>query len=208
MKKIIYLIRHSGPFVEIDNYSDYENISWEEYNKNMILSVTGEKQAEKLCEINELKDIQHIYSSNSFRAISTAKYLAEFNNTKIILDDRINERNFGIDYLNQLPDDFTKKSFKDKTYKAFKGESLEEMDCRFNNFIEELLEKNINKSIVTIHGIMLLSFLQNHCDFKYVGKITTVQFNGKKIIEDKPKSPGVYKITYQDKRIVDIDVIN
>lgn len=208
MKKIIYLIRHSGPFVEIDNYSDYGNISWEEYNKNMILSVEGEQKAERLCEIKELKDIQHIYSSNSFRTISTAKYLAELNNTKIKLDDRINERNFGIDYLNQLPEDFTKKSFKDKTYKVFNGESLEEMDYRFNNFIEELLEKDINKSIITIHGIMLLSFLQNHCDFKFDGKRITVQFNGKKIIEDKPKSPGVYKITYQDKRIVDIDVIN
>lgn len=208
MQKTIYLIRHSGPFVEIDNYSDYGNISWKEYNKNMILSVEGEQKAERLCEIKELKDIQHIYSSNSFRAISTAKYLAELNNTKIKLDDRINERNFGIDYLNQLPDDFTKKSFKDKTYKVFNGESLEEMDYRFNNFIEELLEKDINKSIITIHGIMLLSFLQNHCDFKFDGKIITVQFNGKKIIEDKPKSPGVYKIIYQDKRIVDIDVIN
>lgn len=208
MEQIIYLIRHSGPFVEIDNYNDYKNVSWEEYNKNMILSVKGEKKAEKLCEINELKNIFDIYSSNSFRAISTAKYLSELNNTKIKLDDRINERRFGIERLNQLPDDFTKKSFDNKTYKVFNGESLEEMDYRFNNFIGELLEKNINKSIIIIHGIMLLSFLQNHCDFKFDGRTTTVKFNGKNIIEDKPKSPGVYKITYQDKKIVDIDVIN
>lgn len=208
MEKTIYLIRHSGPFVEIDNYSDYSNINWKEYNKNMILSVIGEKKAEKLCEINELKDIRYIYSSNSFRSISTAKYLAEQNNTKIKLDDRINERDLGIDYLRQLPEDFIKKSFKDKTYKVFNGESLEEMDCRFNSFIEELLEKDINKSIITLHGIMLLSFFQNHCNFKFDGKTITVQFKGKTIIEDKLKSPGVYKITYQEKKIVDIDVIN
>ena len=31
--KTIYLIRHSGPFVDIDNYNDYPNISWNDYNK-------------------------------------------------------------------------------------------------------------------------------------------------------------------------------
>jgi broad specificity phosphatase PhoE len=39
-----------------------------------------------------------------------------------------------------LPDDFTKKSFDDKNFKVFKGESLNEMDKRFNDFIEELLK--------------------------------------------------------------------
>ena len=208
MKQIIYLIRHSGPFVEIENYSDYENVKWNEYNTNMILSVEGEKRAEELTQINELKDIKNIYSSNSFRAISTAKYLAENNNTKIKLDDRINERKFGIDYLNQLPKDFTQKSFDDKTYKFLSGESLEEMDYRFNSFLKELLDKNIEKSILIVHGIMLLSFLQNHCDFKFDGETVTTKFNKKIIIEDKLKSPSVYKITYNDKIIVDIDLIN
>lgn len=43
MTTTIYLIRHSGPLVDLENYSDYKNISWAEYNKNMILSVVGEK---------------------------------------------------------------------------------------------------------------------------------------------------------------------
>ena len=77
MNKTLYLIRHSSPFVEIENYDDYENVLWEEYNKNMILSVLGEEKASKLCGIEELKNIKNIYSSNSFRAISTAKYLSE-----------------------------------------------------------------------------------------------------------------------------------
>ena len=55
--KTIYLIKHSGPFVDIKNYEDYENILWEDYNKNMILSVEGEKRAEKLCEIEELNNM-------------------------------------------------------------------------------------------------------------------------------------------------------
>ena len=208
MKQVIYLIRHSSPFIEIDNYSDYNNTNWHDYNRNMILSVLGEQKANALTKIDELTNIKEIYSSDSFRAISTAKYISELNDTKIKLDERINEREFGVDYLNQLPDDFTKKSFDDKNFKVFKGESLNEMDKRFNDFIEELLNSGVDKSIIVIHGIMLLSFFQNNCDFDFDGKIVTVKFNGKMIVEEKPKSPGVYKITYEDNKIIDIDVIN
>ena len=208
MKQVIYLIRHSSPFIEIENYSDYNNVSWHDYNRNMILSVLGEQKASELIKVDELIGIKDIYSSDSFRAIATAKYLSEINNTKIKLDERINERDFGVDYLNQLPDDFTKESFDDKNFKVFNGESLNEMDKRFNDFIEELLKSDKDKSIIVIHGIMLLSFLQNNCDFKYDKTTITVKYNNKTIVENKPKSPGVYKITYVDKKIIDIDVIN
>ena len=40
--KYVYLIRHSSPFVGIDNYVDYKNVLWSDYNKNMILSISGE----------------------------------------------------------------------------------------------------------------------------------------------------------------------
>ena len=116
--KTIYLIRHSAPFVEIDNYVDNDNVLWSEFNKNMILSPQGEENAKKLCNVNELKDLNEIYASNSSRAIETAKYLAESNNIRIKLDERINEREFGVDYLRDLPADFTKLSFEDKNFKV------------------------------------------------------------------------------------------
>ncbi len=59
----------------------------------MILSIEGEENAKILCEIDELKGI-NIYSSNSARAIGTAKYIAEMNNVKIKIDNRINGREF------------------------------------------------------------------------------------------------------------------
>lgn len=34
MMKTIYLIRHSALFVMIDNYDDYQNVSWDDYNIN------------------------------------------------------------------------------------------------------------------------------------------------------------------------------
>ena len=69
--KTIYLVRHSAPFVEIDNYEDFKSVSWNEYNRNMILSSEGEEKAKKLCDIEEFKDIDAIYSADSFRAIGT-----------------------------------------------------------------------------------------------------------------------------------------
>jgi len=72
--KTIYLVKHSGPFVDIKNYEDYENVLWEDYNRNMILSVDGEKRAEKLCEIKELNNVERIFASDSVRAIASAKY--------------------------------------------------------------------------------------------------------------------------------------
>ena len=77
--------------MEIENYINNDNVLWDEFNKNMILSPLGEENAKKLCNVNELKNIDEIYASNSSRAIETAKYLAETNNIKIKLDERINE---------------------------------------------------------------------------------------------------------------------
>ena len=62
--KIVYLIRHSAPFVMIDNYDDYQNVSWDDYNRNMILSSLGEDNAKKLCDIEELNNIDVIYTSD------------------------------------------------------------------------------------------------------------------------------------------------
>lgn len=208
--KTIYLIRHSSPFVSIDNYKDYENkILWDEYNRNMILSVVGEKMSEKLCSIEELQQIEEIYCSNSARAIATAKYLAEANNLLIKFDDRINEREFGVNYISELPHDFTKTSFEDKNYKLQNGESLNELDSRFCAFLENLLSNNKNNIAVVIHGIILLSYLQTLTNFKYDGKIFKISFNGKVVVDGNLKSPGVYKIEFDDdKKVVDISDIS
>lgn len=89
--KTIYLIRHSGPFVEIDNYLHNDKVLWSEFNRNMILSPLGEEKAKQLCQVKALKSIEAIFASNSSRAVETAKYLAETCGLKIKLDPRIDE---------------------------------------------------------------------------------------------------------------------
>lgn len=200
---IIYLIRHSGPFVEFENE---EKLTWDEFNSNMILSVSGEEKAKKLCKIKELKGIKNIYSSLSSRAIATAKYVAEQNNVKIKLDKRINERVFGIEYLNQLPEGFVLNQFKDKTLKLKGGESLSEVSARFNAFIRELVEKN-EDCILFVHGVLLLNYLSEITIFSFDGKVVNASFNNKVVVDRKLNNPDVFKIIFENEKIVDVQNI-
>jgi len=205
----IYFIRHSAPFVEIDNYENYENVSWSEYNKNMILSTVGEENAKKLCNVEELKNIDEIYASNSFRAIGTAKYIAEYNNLKIKLDQRINERDFGVEKLSELPDNFTKLSFDDKTFKVNNGESLNDVDKRLESFVTDILNKDNKSVVIVLHGIILLSYLKEICDiFEFDGKNFDIQFNNKMILKGTPNNPSIYKDEYDiNKKIINVSEV-
>ena len=206
--KTIYLIRHSAPFVEIENYDDYKNVPWNDYNRNMILSSEGEENAKKLCNIDELKHLDALYSADSFRAIGTAKYVAEINNLKIKLDNRINERNLGVNTISELPENQTLESFKNKDYKFGTGESLNEVDKRFNSFINEILKSKNNNIALFIHGIIMMSFLQSNTSFSFDGKNMRLLFNNKEIYNDKMKNPMVFKIEYENNIIVDIEEIS
>ena len=207
--KTIYLIRHSAPFVEIDNYVDNDNVLWSEFNKNMILSPQGEENAKKLCNVNELKDLNEIYASNSSRAIETAKYLAESNNIRIKLDERINEREFGVDYLRDLPADFTKLSFEDKNFKVNNGESLNEVDNRLKSFISDLLDNDSNKIAIVMHGIILLSYLKIICNhFEFDGRNFNIKYNDNVVLEGTPKNPSIYKIEFDDnKNVINVEYV-
>lgn len=207
--KTIYLIRHSAPFVEIDNYVDNDNVLWFEFNKNMILSPQGEENARKLCNVEELKDIDEIYASNSSRAIETAKYLAGCNNLKIKLDERINEREFGVDYINDLPENFTKISFDDKTFKVNNGESLNDVDNRFKSFIKDLLDKENNRIAIVMHGIILLSYLKTICNhFEFDGENFNIKYNDNIVLDGKPKNPSIYKVVFDsNQKIINVEYV-
>lgn len=207
--KTIYLIRHSAPFVEIDNYINNDSVLWSEFNKNMILSPLGEENAKKLCNINELNGINEIYASNSSRAIETAKYLAESNNLRIKLDERINEREFGVEYIKDLPNNFTKLSFEDKKFKVNNGESLNEVDNRLKSFINDVLDNNNDKIAIVMHGIILLSYLKTICNhFDFDGRNFNIRYNDHIVLNGTPKNPSIYKIEFDDsKNVVNVEYV-
>lgn len=205
--KTIYLIRHSAPFVEYENYPDHKTAPWKDYNRNMILSPEGEENAKKLCSVEELNNLDEIYSADSYRAIGTAKYIADLNSLKIKLDSRINERNLGVERIIELPDNFQNDSFINKDLKMEHGESLNEVDKRFNEFINEVLESDKEKVALFIHGIIMMSFLQNNTEFSFDGKNMRLVFNGKEVYNNRMKNPMIFKIEYEDKKIINIKEI-
>ena len=197
--KTIYLIRHAAPFVEIDNYKNNIDITWLEFNQNMILSMEGEEKAKRLCKIKELTNLDCVFASGSARAIATAKYIANLNHLSIKLDKRINEREFGVKFIKELSSDIVKISFANKNFKLNDGESLNEVDKRFRSFINDLLKTNYQKIVIVMHGNILLSYLETVCQyFKYDGKNFNIKFNDKVILNGVPKNPSVFKIEFDD----------
>lgn len=200
--KELYLIRHSAPFVKI---KDRGRIPFSEFSKNMILSVEGEKNASKLCNIQELSGVDAVYSSNSSRSIETAKYVAENNNLELIVDNRLNEREFGITYIDELPKNFNYNQFRDENYKLENGESLKEVNERIYNLLNEVTGERI---VFCIHGVMLMSYLQTICDVCFKDDKFKVSFNGKEIMNGIMSNPDVFKIVFDNDRVIDIQRIN
>lgn len=203
--KTIYLIRHSGPFVKLQNF---DNEPFAEISKNMILSVEAEEKSKDLCNIAELNNLDEIYSSASARSIATSKYIAKSNNLEVKIDKRINERVFGITYLNELPNDFIAKQFLDKNYKLANGESLNEVIERFTSFINEILSSNNQKTALFIHGIALMAYLSSICEVIFYNDKFKVQFNNKIIIDRMLKNPDIYKLDFnEDNQVINITTL-
>ena len=77
----VYLIRHSEKNRNVININN--NDSFQLTNEKITLSVNGEKKANLLSYSSEMQDIDSVFSSNYVRAVETAKYIAEKNNTNI-----------------------------------------------------------------------------------------------------------------------------
>lgn len=86
----IYLIRHSEQ-LKIKN-KIVQNEDSQISNEKIILSVKGEKKAQKISKLKQLNNVDVLWSSNYVRAISTAKYIASENNIEINIDENFNER--------------------------------------------------------------------------------------------------------------------
>ena len=95
MSTVLYLIRHSEGCSKSVIKNIQNSDSFQENNEKSILSVVGEEKARRLSELDELKNIDAVYSSNYVRCLSTAKYIAEANDIVINIDERLGERIIG-----------------------------------------------------------------------------------------------------------------
>ncbi len=203
MIKEIYLIRHSKP-LKINNDKNIDSLQIQ--NEKQPLSIEGENIAREKLDIDELKNIDKLYSSSYVRAISTAKYIAQNNNIEINVDTDFGERKFGINSWEELPADFGKKQFLDENYKTNFGESQKEVRKRTLNALMNTLKGDEKKIAIVFHSTAMLFLLKNWCkitpneeDFSY-----KFLFDNNIIFDNKIDYCEVFKLTFDNEKLIDI----
>ena len=198
----LFLIRHSLQLRNdgITNTNETDQIA----NEKIILSINGEKEAERISKLNELQKINVIWSSSYVRAKQTAKYFAYENNLNINVDSCFDERKLGnLDELKNLGEKYThtfvEEQLIDNNLKTSNGESMievkERMTTAINNILNEYRDKRI---IIVSHGAAIKFYLMNYChlneEIKIVYKDNILDFS----------SPSIIKLTFDGNTLIDI----
>ena len=175
-------------------------------NEKQPLSIEGENIAREKLNIDELKDIDKLYSSSYVRAISTAKYIAENNNIEINVINDFGERKFGINSWDELPDNFGEKQFLDENYKTEFGESQKEVRERTFNALMNVLKNDEEKIAIVFHSTAMLFLIMTWCkvipskeDFSY-----KLLFNDEEVFNGKIDYCEIFKLTFDDENLIDI----
>lgn len=205
MKTIIYLCRHSDP---IDMY-DNKNETMQLRNEKISLSVLGEEKARKLSLLPELNNIDNVIASNYVRAIATAKYIAFNNKKNIEVIPEFGERKFGnINSWSDLPKGFSDKQIKDWDYKFEGGESFNEVCERMYFALQSVLKKyNGKKIFIVSHGTAISVLFSKIADVFFPDEENYnrgIYFNGKLIFDGKYDAPELFKLEYEDEKLVDV----
>lgn len=207
MIKEVYFVRHSKP-LKVNNDKNIDSLQIQ--NEKQPLSIEGENIAREKLNIEELKDIDKLYSSSYVRAISTAKYIAENNNIEINVINDFGERKFGINSWDELPDNFGEKQFLDENFKTEFGESQKEVRDRTFNALMNVLENDDKKIAIVFHSTAMLFLLMTWCkvipskeDFSY-----KLLFNDEEVFNDKIDYCEIFKLTFDDKnKLINIENI-
>lgn len=209
METVVYLIRHSEvtPKANINNISMHDNSQIE--NEKMILSVSGEKRAERLSKHKELQNIDAVYSSSYVRCLETAKYIALENNTIVNVDDRLNERKIG-----QIGDmefrEFSRLQTKDFDFKLAGGESLNQTKKRMVEAMKNILMFEAGNRVVVIsHASALTTLLSSWCKkgFNYDDNII-LSYEDETIIDGRYTAPMVFKVTFDGMNVLNVQYID
>lgn len=152
----LYMIRHGQSYVNL--------AEWQGGNADEGLTELGQRQAAALGKWlpTEVEQIDVLYASTMARAQETAAYIAEAYDVPIISDDRIREiGNNRFDHApwpaDDLPDygDYwgSERPFDSITPTREGGESLMHFRVRVGQFIEEIVEKHREQTVVVVcHG--------------------------------------------------------
>ena len=209
MSTVVYLIRHS----EVAAKNNIKTIECHDNpqvaNEKCILSVSGEKKAEQLSKIEELKGINAIYSSSYVRALETAKYIALENNLIINVDERLNERKIG--QLGDMPmRDFERLQARDFNFKLSGGESINQVRKRMSDCLKNILMFEAEERIVIIsHATAITSMLSAWCEIGHnYDENVILSYNEQTIVDGNYQAPHVFKVTFDGLNVLNIEYID
>ena len=136
-----------------------------------------------------------------------AKYIAENNQIKLNADQRLGERKFGVNSLNELPQDFFEHQFSDWNYKINDGESLLEVSKRMQEALLEILKNNEHKRVVLVsHGTALSVMLKKWCKIKLneETKLVEIYFNNNLVFDGNWQLPELFKLVFDKDKLIGI----
>jgi 2,3-bisphosphoglycerate-dependent phosphoglycerate mutase len=209
MSTVVYLIRHSevapkSNFKSINNH-DSKQIA----NEKCILSVSGEKKAEQLSKLEELKGVSSVYSSSYVRALETARYIALENNLVINVDDRLDERKIG--QLGDMPmADFERLQARDFDFKLNGGESINQVKKRMSDCLKNILMFDSEEKIVIVsHATAIMSLLSNWCEVGHnYDENVILTYNEETIVDGNFQAPHVFKVTFDGLNVLNIEYVD
>ena len=209
MATVLYLIRHSEACSKNQLNIIQNNDSFQINNEKSFLSVLGEEKACQLSKLEELKNIDAVYSSNYVRCLSTAKYIANENDKLINVDERLGERVIGdCDNLDWY--DFHQQQLKDFDYKLPNGESLNDTKKRMVDAVKNILMfETDNRVAIVTHSTALTCLLSAWCDVgrNYQNEVI-LSFKDDTIVDGHWTAPMVYKVVFDGMNVLSIEYIN
>lgn len=153
----LYWIRHGQSYVNLPD--------WDKGNSDEGLTDLGKRQAEALGQwiTGEIPNVDKIYCSTMLRARETVEPVSLAYNMPVVYDDRIREvGNNRLDHtpwpLDEPPPEYgdywgSERPFSSITPSAENGESLMHFKIRLGNFVEELIRKHKDETVIAVaHG--------------------------------------------------------
>lgn len=189
------------------SFTDFKDIELKKLTRP--LSIEGENLAKAIAINEEFNGVSLIYSSLASSSLGTAKYLAERLNKKIMVDERLNDCKIGeLGNKNLKMVKFMQNH--DFNIKLTNGESLGEVGNRIEKVINKIVYLDTNyKVAVFTHKRTMLGYLIKYGNNGYnLDDDLIVEFNDKVIYNETEKDVDIIKITYENKKIVDMDVID
>lgn len=143
-------------------------------DKERALTKEGREQRKDVLEILKKKEVDAIYSSPFIRALDTIKPYAEYRGLEINIIDDLRERKVSDHFIDDF-ETFAINQWKDFGYKLPYGESLNQVQQRGVQAIEEIINDNKGKTIVVgTHGTflcVLLNYYYKKCDYNFWEKL-------------------------------------